>query len=222
MMSVKLMRGVRVPDRQRVARLSIFALATYGLLVLAILHTPVTEWLAQPLFVPPNVRPADAIVVLDAWASINGDLNESGVRRSLRGAELYRAGVAQVVVLTGSGVPGADGGSGLKPMRDLVKLGGVPEERIVLEETSRNTHESAEHVGSLSRSQRWTRIALVTDAMHMRRAMLAFQKTGLTVFPAPVLIMDIGGAQPSIRLRRVSSLSHEYGGLLYYWWRDWI
>jgi uncharacterized SAM-binding protein YcdF (DUF218 family) len=223
MVLVKLRRGGRAASRSStIARLALPGLAVYGLLLLIILHTPATEWLAQPLHFPPDVHQADAIVVLDAWASVNGDLNESGVRRSLHGAELYRSGVAPVLVLTGSRERGADGGSGLKPMRDLVRLGGVPDEHIVLEEESRDTHESAEHVGALSRSHQWTRIALVTDAMHMRRAMQAFQKNGLIVFPAPVLAWDIGGAQPSLRLRRVGALTHEYGGLLYYWWRGWI
>jgi uncharacterized SAM-binding protein YcdF (DUF218 family) len=217
-------------DRRRVtpifgprsARLLIAALAWYGAIVAVVLHTPATEWLAQPLYVPAQPASADAIVVLDAWASGDGEVNDSGVRRSMRAAELFRSGAAKTVVLSGSRARGPDGGSGLPGMFDLITRLGVPPSEIVMETESRNTHESAAHVAALARTGDWRRVVLVTDGLHMRRASLSFSRYGLSVQPAPVLLSDMGGAQPSLRLRRLRSLVHEYGGVLYYWWKGWI
>jgi uncharacterized SAM-binding protein YcdF (DUF218 family) len=50
---------------------------------------------------------------------------------------------------------------------------------------SRNTREHALNVSAILRARGMTRIALVTSAVHMRRAMRAFSGTGLKVVPAP-------------------------------------
>jgi uncharacterized SAM-binding protein YcdF (DUF218 family) len=199
------------------------ALVVYAVLLLVAVYTPATEWLAQPLYVrasPPST--ADVIVILEAWAFENGELNESGVRRALRGAELYRDGVARVVLLSGSKPTPSRADSALIPMSRVLTLGGVPPESLQIEDSSANTHESAVHVAALARQHGWHRIVLVTDASHMRRAALTFQREGLTVLYAPTLVWEIGGAQPSLRFKRVGTLLHEYGGLAYYWWFGWL
>lgn len=190
-----------------------------------VLFTPVTEWLGRPLYLPASSpsQKVDAIVILEAWATEAGELNESGVNRVLRGAEWYRAGAAPVVVLTGLRSIPARENSALRPMADLLVQLGVPQEAIELEDQSSNTHESAVHVAELARQRQWTRMALVTDASHMRRASMTFRKAGVAwVEPAPTLWWDLGAAQPAVRFKRINLLLHEYGGLLYYWWRGWL
>jgi uncharacterized SAM-binding protein YcdF (DUF218 family) len=198
-------------------------LIAYGLIVSVVMYTPVTEWLAQPLDLPASaVQPTDAIVVLEAGAGDDGELNESGLKRALRGADLFRAGVASAVVITGLAPTAARPTSALAPMADVLRHNGVPAPAILMEGESRNTRESAINVAALARTRRWTRVALVTDAGHIRRAMMSFEKEGLDVAAVPTLHWSIGGAQPALRVARVSILAHEYGGLLYYWWRGWI
>ena len=53
------------------------------------------------------------------------------------------------------------------------------------EERSRNTYENAVFSAEMLAAQGLTRVALVTHAIHMPRAVEAFEKQGLTVFPAP-------------------------------------
>jgi uncharacterized SAM-binding protein YcdF (DUF218 family) len=198
-------------------------LIAYGLILSVVMYTPLTEWLAQPLYLPASpVEHIDAIVVMEAGATDDGELNESGLKRALRGAELFRAGAAATVVLTGLSPTAARPTSALEPMADLLRHDGVPSPAIVVEGASRNTHESAINVAALARTQRWAQVALVTDAGHIRRAMMAFEQEGLKVSAAPTLFWSLGGAQPALRVARVGILAHEYGGLLYYWWKGWI
>jgi uncharacterized SAM-binding protein YcdF (DUF218 family) len=195
----------------------------HGVALALILYTPITEWCAQPLYVPPAPVPhADAIVVLEAWAFDDGTLNESGVNRALLGMELFHQRIAPTVVVSGARPNGARTGSALRPMTHILVRGGVPFESIVVEDRSSNTHDSAVHVAALARTRGWTRVVLVTDASHVKRASLAFRKQGLEVAPAQTLFWKVGGATAPLRVERVGTLMHEYGGLLYYWWRGWI
>ena len=194
----------------------------YGLGLAVWLYTPASEWLAQPLYRPPSPpQTVDAIVVLEAWADDNGELNESGMRRAFRGAELFEAAAAQTVVITGLKRTTLRPGSALLPMQRLLVIAGVPASSILIEDGSADTHESARHVGALARDRGWRRIVLVTDAGHMIRASRSFAREGLAVAMAPTMSWELAGAQPSLRLRRLGVLVHEYLGLVYCWWRGW-
>lgn len=200
-------------------------LGGYGLALVLILHTPLVDWFARPLFLPSAANPAsaDVIVLLGAWASPRGDLNEPGLRRTLRAAELYRQSIAPRIVVTGSTPANPESGSAVMAMGLLLRRLGVPETAIDLESQSENTHDSAVNVASLAKKRGWRTVALVTDAGHERRALASFRKAGLTAYPvSPPAIWDLGGEQPSARLRKLGTLLHEYGGLAYYRWRGWI
>jgi uncharacterized SAM-binding protein YcdF (DUF218 family) len=113
-------------------------------------------------------------------------------------------------------------GSALEPMAKVLTQSGVPRDAILIEDSSANTRDSAVHVSALAATRHWMHVALVTDASHMRRASLAFEKAGLKVSKAPTLLWNLGGAQPSLRFQRIGVLFHEYAGLVWYWSRGWI
>ena len=54
-----------------------------------------------------------------------------------------------------------------------------------LESQSRDTAENAQLIAPLLKRDGIARIALVTDALHMPRALAEFERTGLTITPAP-------------------------------------
>jgi uncharacterized SAM-binding protein YcdF (DUF218 family) len=68
--------------------------------------------------------------------------------------------------------------------RFLVDLG-VPEDRIILEGESRDTRENANMSAAILRRAGYARPILVTSAFHMRRAVLFFERAGLSVTPFP-------------------------------------
>jgi uncharacterized SAM-binding protein YcdF (DUF218 family) len=70
-------------------------------------------------------------------------------------------------------------------MRRELESAGVPAERIWSEGESHSTHENAANTARLLAPKGIRRIALVTEAFHMRRAARAFEKQGLEVVAAP-------------------------------------
>jgi uncharacterized SAM-binding protein YcdF (DUF218 family) len=66
-----------------------------------------------------------------------------------------------------------------------LRRAGVPAGQILVEGTSRSTHENAVNVARLLRPRGLQRILLVTEAYHMLRAAASFRRQGLTVFASP-------------------------------------
>jgi uncharacterized SAM-binding protein YcdF (DUF218 family) len=196
--------------------------AIVGIFLLMVFYTPVTDWMAAPLFVNPDSSPGDAIVVLGAWANVRGELNESGLRRAIAAGDLYRAGVARTVVITGSVPMRPDAGDSLGASAKFLQELGVPATAITVENHSEDTHESAVNMAAMARVRGWKRLVLVTDATHMRRTRASFVHEGVTVFCEPTMMWQIDGNGASNRLAKLGAIVHEYGGLLYYRARGWI
>lgn len=91
-----------------------------------------------------------------------------------------------------------------------------------LEQQSRTTYENARYSAELLAEQGIDRVLLVTEGFHMPRAVLAFERLGLTVVPAPTQVQPAGKTEvldwvPSALALYTSSLAlHEYYGLWVY------
>lgn len=130
---------------------------------------------------------ADAIVVLGAGLRQQAkeyggapSVDDLALERLRHAARLQRA--LQVPVLVSGGSP----------------LGGISEARVMeetlnqdfmipvrwIEETSRTTRENASHSRKILMEDGVHRIYLVSQAWHLRRAVEAFRREGLTVIPA--------------------------------------
>jgi uncharacterized SAM-binding protein YcdF (DUF218 family) len=68
---------------------------------------------------------------------------------------------------------------------DLLTKLGVANNLIIREGQSRSTWENARQVARIIGLYSWSRIALVTSAYHMPRAVMAFAKAGVSTIPAP-------------------------------------
>lgn len=137
-----------------------------------------------------NLSSAPAIVVLGGVVNpptnMHRQANLTAAADRLRlAAQLFHAGKAPVVVLSGGSNRTLSLTSEADAMRLFLLELGVPESAILLEEQSRNTQENARFTASLLRKQRIDRVLLVTSALHMRRAIDLFELEGLDVVPAP-------------------------------------
>ncbi len=110
-------------------------------------------------------------------------------------------------------------------MRDeLVRLG-VPRDRILLESTSRNTHDEAVLIAPMLEPLGIEQVVLVTSDTHMRRSLGAFRAVGVNAVPAiapdPRLpIRWFWWVLPSRDgLELSSEVSRELLGIPYYWLR---
>jgi len=112
-------------------------------------------------------------------------------------------------------------------MRELLRRGGVPEDKIWLEERSRSTHENALYGAAILRQNGIRRIALVVDAQSMPRASACFRKEGVDVTPAPMEFRTFGPWNEELipswkAIRRNEITLHELLGLGWYRLRGWI
>jgi uncharacterized SAM-binding protein YcdF (DUF218 family) len=199
-----------------------FVLATFGLFVLVLFYSPLADYVVRPLWVPPDVAAAPAIVVLAAYVSSDGVLNDSAMRRVHTASRLYRDGLSPLIIISGGNPARAADRQPADFMAQFARELGVPTTAILLEKASADTHASAVNVSALCRQRGIERVLLVTDAVHMRRAVGAFRAQRLATSPAPADPWALNWEAPDIRLRKFWAALHEYGGLLYYWWKEWI
>jgi uncharacterized SAM-binding protein YcdF (DUF218 family) len=172
---------------------------------LALSTGPVKDFLLHPLEYryppyPPSTR-VDAIVVLGGGI-MNGAPDEGG-QASLPGDALKRT-VYACTLFRRLGVPIIVSGGIVWKARNatpeacveaatLARLG-VSESLIIREGRSRSTWENAREVSRILASRGDRRVALVTSAYHMPRAVLAFLKAGVSTVPAPTDYKSVSGA----------------------------
>jgi uncharacterized SAM-binding protein YcdF (DUF218 family) len=167
-----------------------------------------------------------AIAILDGGtsrANLGGVELASPTRlsaeRALEGLRVFRLLGGKPRVLISGGAfevagPMPEGGA----IREFLILQGVPARLITLDTTSRNTRDHAAKVPAILRALGDTSFALVTSAVHMRRAMRAFKEAGSHPVPAPAVI----SAPPSshwwpttVGLEQSSEALYEVLGILF-------
>lgn len=155
-----------------------------------------------------------------------------GADRATNTLQLYKLGLIRKVIISGGS--GRLDGSGVKEADDLaafMTLAGVPEEDIVIENTSKNTHESAEEVSALlARMDGPKELLLITSGYHMRRSLACFRKAGITIDSFPVDPQsDVPRFTPdSLVVPRLDAmtmwqvLAKEWVGFVAYWMAGYI
>ena len=174
----------------------------------------------------PKMVNAQAIVILGGGRSFaapeDGGRDQPSTQTLARlrhGARLHR--LTGLPVLVSGGAPDRGGESEAAVMaRALREDFQIPVRWI--EDTSENTAQNAAHAATLLQEAGIHRVLLVTDAIHMPRAMQIFSKTGLTVMSAatdfrsrkPLSAADfIPSAGP---LQSSHYALHEWIGLVWY------
>ena len=101
--------------------------------------------------------------------------------------------------------------------RFLLEVGIVPP-RVVFEDRSRNTAESARVAYDLVKPAAGSRWLLVTSAFHMPRSVGVFRAAGwdVTAYPTDYKRVDLGWSSLTANLTHLDMAAHEWVGLLYY------
>ncbi|MES2632446.1 MAG: YdcF family protein [Pseudomonadota bacterium] len=147
--------------------------------------------------------------------------------RIWQAAALYRAGKAPwLVVAAGERTPAQGREAEAYAIVRMLSVLGVPQQRILIDDQSRNTGENAIHALPLVERIQARRVLLVTSALHMPRAVKTFESAwagkGLAITPIP---SDLSGDAadnftmsslvPSVdTLRFVTQALKEYAGLV--------
>ena len=185
--------------------------------LLALLISPFYQFLAAPLVLRDPLTRADAIVILGGGVDLQGNPSGSTRERVYYGVALYKEGFAPALVLS-TGV--TDLFNEAQVMREYAVSLGVPEQDIVLEESSRNTYENVLSVHRLFQEKQWKQAIVVSSPYHMRRIAMIYEKAFPEASPlyAPVrpsLFYENGPL--SERFRQAIALYREYMAIAWYW-----
>jgi uncharacterized SAM-binding protein YcdF (DUF218 family) len=146
--------------------------------------------------------PADAAVVLGA-AVWGAEVSPVFRERINHGIDLYRKGKVRKLIFTGGrgnrGEPTESSAARRYALRS-----GVPAADILIEEKSHTTYENILYAKQLADAQGVRKVLIVSDPLHMKRAVAMARDVGLVAEPSPT---------PSTRYRGLQSqaglLAHE-------------
>ncbi|MCA1197523.1 YdcF family protein [Sphingomonas sp. R647] len=127
--------------------------------------------------------PADAAIVLGA--AVNDAAPSPVFRERIRhGLTLYRTGRVRKLILTGGygeGAPHAES----QVARAIAIRAGVPAQAILIETRSRTTQQNMAEAKRLMDRHRLSTALIVSDPLHMKRALRMARDTGITAYGAP-------------------------------------
>jgi uncharacterized SAM-binding protein YcdF (DUF218 family) len=195
-------------------------LALVGGIWLAIAYTPLANFLVLPLSsTPSKPTKSDVIVILSGGRYLDGSLNDEALWRTMTGVRLYQQGLAPRLLFTGGPCCGQ---SASALMSNLAAELGVPKSAILLEEQSLRTSENAIQSAAILRMNGMRSAILVTSPLHMRRAQLAFEHAGVSVYPVRAEEKNLWLLSGAVeRLTLFQAAIHEYLGLAFYRIRGW-
>lgn len=203
----------------------------YSVLILALLSLyllslkPVANAIASPLeFYHPKYsgQAVSFVVVLgsghatDERIPVLSQISRTGLSRLMAGIQVYRQNPGAKLLLSGYG--GYDPRTHAEVAAETAQLLGVDPQDILLAPDARDTREEAQAWSSLLKPESF---ALVTSALHMKRAMAIFEQEGLSPIPVPANYETAGERQtywgnwlPRARnLELTEAAWHEYLGI---------
>jgi uncharacterized SAM-binding protein YcdF (DUF218 family) len=173
---------------------------------------PLLRFAGESWLVEDPLEKSDAIVELS--------IDNFYADRATRAAELYRQGLAPLVVASGVRLrPYA--GVGELMEHDLIERG-VPKEKILrLPHDAENTREEAEVLAKLATEKNWRRVIIVTSNYHTRRTRYIFRRA----FPGNIAVSVAGARDGDFdpehwfeKRKSIKQFMGEVGGMLVAIW----
>ncbi len=186
---VRIVRSRRWPKRLFLSLLAIvLALAGYlGISLYQVWSTGRTD----------EARAVDAIVVMGA-AQYDGRPSPQLQARLDHVVELWSAGYADTIVVTGGKQPG-DRFTEADASADYLVGLGVPDAAIVRETAGRSSYESLTGVARLLTPLGKRTVLIVSDPFHLLRSRLSAQELGLVAYVSPAPDTTVTGSQELAR-----------------------
>jgi uncharacterized SAM-binding protein YcdF (DUF218 family) len=180
--------------------------------VLYFARHPIMRFAAEYWIVDEPAAHADAIVVLSD--------DNFYADRATHAAQLFRQGVAPVVVASGRRLR-PDAGISELMVHDLVERG-VPKDKIErLSHNADSTMEEAELIGKLAKERGWKGLVIVTSNYHTRRTRYIFEKvlpSGITATVASAPDGDFDPRKWWEKRKSVKLFVHELAGYVDAMW----
>lgn len=190
----------------------------------------------QPLTSADQARGAPVVVLLGSGSmnlrasgrQLSAVTGDAGLR-VLEAARLFTLLGGPLVIASGGVTEHDPAGApeSVALQRALIGLG-VPNERILLESESKNTHDEAVIIKRMLAERGVTTFILVTSPLHMTRSLRTFEREGMHPIPSPAqLIPDRTRPDPLLLPNNmwlsIGDLAvYEWLARGYYWWRGWL
>lgn len=154
------------------------ALAAAAFIYLIVITAGIVSFSAKD-----ETRPADAAIVLGA--SVYDNSPSPVFRERINHAvDLYEEGYVDAIIMTG-GVGEGNIRSEADIAREYAEEQGVPAESIYKEESSKVTLENLANARQIMREQDMDTALVVSDPLHMKRAMLYARDLGMDAYSSP-------------------------------------
>ena len=126
---------------------------------------------------------ADAAVVLGAavWSTNVSPVFRERINHALH---LYRTKQVRKIIFTG-GQGNAHEPTEAAAARSYAVANGIPAQDILVEQKSHTTYENIVYAKQIADGNNLKKVLLVSDPMHMRRAMTMASDVGLEAYPSP-------------------------------------
>jgi uncharacterized SAM-binding protein YcdF (DUF218 family) len=127
--------------------------------------------------------PADAAIVLGAvaWNGRPSPVFEERIKHAIA---LYQAGRVKAIIFTGGVGEGESIAESLAASHYATERGVSPHD-VYCETSSHYTHENLLGAKAIIEQQRFERVLIVSDPLHMRRALTMAHDFGLNAYPSP-------------------------------------
>jgi uncharacterized SAM-binding protein YcdF (DUF218 family) len=201
--------------------------------------SPPVAWLAESRLarlgerwppLPADDSPPEGILVFGGGLDGTGPgapLSASSRERLL--AALAAARRWPEATLVFSGGPGRPGRPGVgERMAEEAAALGLPPGRLAVEAQARTTRDNARFGAAEARARGWSRVALVTSAVHLARSRASLAREGFLAVPAAAPLGDPGRWDAAdllpgaAALERTTGALHEAIGLAWYGVRGWL
>lgn len=126
---------------------------------------------------------ADAAIVLGAGTS-DGKVSPVFRERLNHGIWLYQNGYIKKLILTGGYGSGNEYSDSYAAKQYVVSMG-IPARDILLEEKSVITQENIKYAAEIMKNKNYRTAILVSDPLHMKRAMLMARDAGIEAYSSP-------------------------------------
>jgi uncharacterized SAM-binding protein YcdF (DUF218 family) len=188
----------------------VFLVVLVGLIYLA--RHPILRFVGESWVIDDPLERADAILVLSD--------DNFFADRSTRAAEVYRQGLAPIVVASGRRLRPYAGISELME-HDLVERGVSKDKIVKVAHNADNTREEARELAQVAVERKWRKVIVVTSNYHTRRARYIFRHA----FPTRVSVRVTGARDGDFDPDRwwekrvsVKELAREFAGMVVAMW----
>jgi len=182
--------------------------------VLYLARHPIFRLIGEGWVVEDTLEHSDAILVLSD--------DNFYADRATRGAQVYRQGLAPVVIASGRRLRPYAGIAELME-HDLVERG-VPKDKVIrVAHDADNTREEAKALAQVAKQKRWHSVIVVTSNYHTRRARYIFSH----IFPKDIKVRVTGASDGDFDPERwwekrisVKELAREMAGMIVAMWEQ--